>query len=194
MRTTTSSLQGCYEYSGLPPRFIADRYDDLPEIGDGVFLTGRPGTHKTLKAVGMAKRLIDSTYRKDERMGCYRVASVRFLTVNGLLDAYRATYSDGTPSTEEEVTRRFASCDLLVIDDLGKEVPTEWAVSKLFDVVNARYERALPIVVTSQLDQAELIAHMEKGGSETAVAIVSRLCEMCRTVKTEGPDRRMSCK
>lgn len=192
MRTTYSTIQKCYEYSKLPARFIEPEHPSEIEVGSGLYLFGRPGTGKTWAAVTAAKRLIDSTYSLVEATGAYRVASVKFTTSNGLLSEYRSTYSDGTEQTEDAVTGKLAKCDLLVIDDLGKEPATEWAVSKLFDVVNARYESMLPIIVTSQYDKKRLAERISRNGDvESAHAIVSRLCEMCRTIDFGDKDRRV---
>ena len=193
MRTTMGSLQSCYAFSNLPHRFIEKEHPSNIEIGTGAYLVGKPGTGKTWAAVTMAKRLIDGTYEFDDRIGVYRVASVKFTTSNGLMDAYKATYNDGTMQTEEEVTSRFAKCDLLVIDDLGKEKPTDWAISRLFEIVNARYERMRPIVVTTQYEKGKLTERLARNGDvDTATAIVSRLCETCRTVRFDGEDKRLA--
>lgn len=72
---------------------------------------------------------------------------------------------------------------LLVIDDFGKEKQTDWSREVLFDVINARYERMLPTIITTNLDSKGLNEHMDR-------AIQSRLIEMCRFVKMEGKDRR----
>ena len=73
---------------------------------------------------------------------------------------------------------------VLVLDDLGKEKKTEWSSSVLFDVVNARYEHQLPLIITSNFSAAELADHV---GS----AVWSRLYETSGVVVMSGADHRM---
>ena len=88
---------------------------------------------------------------------------------------------------------RLAHCQLLVIDDLGKEAPTEWTLGQVFRVINTRYENLKPVVVTTQFGKSDLIRRLARhGDAETAVAIVSRLAEMCQKVEIDGNDRRLS--
>ena len=103
-----------------------------------------------------------------------------------------ATLAPALGLPEISVREDDPSC-LLVIDDFGKEPPTDWALSQLFRVVNARYEALKPVVVTTQFSRPALIERLSKNGDEqTAVAIVSRLFEMCRKVELAGSDRRLS--
>lgn len=79
---------------------------------------------------------------------------------------------------------------LAVLDDLGKEVPTDWVRSKLFQIVNRRYNDRKATVVTSQYRPDQFVARMGARGRDDAVAIRSRLAEMCYLVEMEGRDRR----
>jgi len=54
-----------------------------------------------------------------------------------LLDFIRDSYSDSEVS-DKDYLNLYSSVDLLVIDDLGKEKPTEWVLEKLFLIVNNR--------------------------------------------------------
>ena len=70
------------------------------------------------------------------------------------------------------------NCDLLIIDDLGKEKVSEWTLEKLYYVINSRYEDCLPIVITTNYDPEKLVRRLTvKDNFETAEAIVSRICE-----------------
>ncbi len=37
--------------------------------------------------------------------------------------------------------------NMLIIDDLGKERPSEWTLEKLFTIINNRYENNLPVII-----------------------------------------------
>ena len=74
----------------------------------------------------------------------------------------------------------FGKVDLLVLDDLGAEKPSDWMRDRLYTLVNRRYESNLPIIVTTNKDITSLEEHVGK-------RIVSRLCEMCQIVEKEFP-------
>jgi len=78
-----------------------------------------------------------------------RQIQVLFSIVPDLLDHLRSTFG---PSSEVEYDERFEmirTVPLLVLDDLGTENTTPWAREKLFQIMNYRYNDALPTVITS---------------------------------------------
>ena len=55
-----------------------------------------------------------------------------------LLGNIKSTYNDErAEETENQILNKYINCDLLIIDDLGKERPTEWALEKLYYVINS---------------------------------------------------------
>jgi DNA replication protein DnaC len=78
-----------------------------------------------------------------------RQTRVLFTIVPDLLDHLRSTFG---PSSEVEYDDRFEmirEVPLLILDDLGTENTTPWAREKLFQIINYRYNDALPTVITS---------------------------------------------
>lgn len=78
-----------------------------------------------------------------------RHTKVLFAIVPDLLDHLRSTFG---PSSEVQYDERFEAIrevPLLVLDDLGTENTTPWAREKLYQIVNHRYNYALPTVITS---------------------------------------------
>ena len=51
-----------------------------------------------------------------------------------------------------------------MIDDIGKEPPTEWAISTVYNIINGRYEAYLPTIVTTNYDTEALIDRMTPRG------------------------------
>jgi len=47
-------------------------------------------------------------------------------------------------------------CPLLILDDFGEESAFPWARSKLFQLINHRYNARLPLVVTTSLSLDEI--------------------------------------
>lgn len=181
MARKRSALEG----TGCPRLYwdVAPDYERAAEImrtGKGYFITGRnSGTCKTLEAAAIAKAYAES------------VKTVRFLNVTKLLTQFKDAYGNNRP--ESEVFDELESCDLLVIDDMGKENATSWASTILYAVIDGRYGEMKPVIVTSNYSEGELIAKLaETYDDSSARAIVSRMCEMTEKVVMDGPDRRLA--
>jgi DNA replication protein DnaC len=102
-----------------------------------LILFGNYGVGKTHLAAAIANEALRRHYR------------VLFAIVPDLLDHLRSTFG---PSSEIQYDERFETIrdvPLLVLDDLGTENTTAWAREKLFQIINHRYNFALPTVITS---------------------------------------------
>jgi DNA replication protein DnaC len=129
----------------------------------------------------------------------WRASGIAWAAVEAGTDALLATEADylgalktamGGPWGEyEAVDARYRSAGLLVLDDLGKEPPTEWALARLFDVLDWRCREQLPTVATTQHSPAELLGVLARGGEKTARAIGSRM-QPWRKELMRGPDMR----
>lgn len=80
-----------------------------------------------------------------------------FETAPDLLDRLRAHFGDSEEHNFTEAFERIRNAPLLVLDDLGTENQTPWAVEKLFQILNYRYTNRLPTVITTNvpLDRIE---------------------------------------
>lgn len=166
--------------AGVSERFLGATSDltfDLSD-GKGVILLGKQGTGKTTKAAGILKG-----WMKENN------GSAWFRSGADILTEISATYS--SYETEQSVIAKYGKCKMLVIDDLGKENPTDQALTKLWQVIDTRYGAMLPTIVTTQYDLNELVRELSrKGGQQTALAIVSRLYETCTAARVGNVDRR----
>lgn len=77
--------------------------------------------------------------------------------------------------------------DLLVLDDIGAEKPSEWVRETLFVLINYRYEHLLPTIFTTNYSLDELEYRL--GGR-----ISSRIAEMSRCIRFENKDWRTNLK
>ena len=165
--------------AGIPPRFHAATHTLAGKLstqvleGGSLYLWGSNGTGKTTLAAAIARQLID---RKPLMVGAVQ-----------LLIDLQSTY--GTPDREADILEKYSSAPLLVIDDLGKEQQTEWTASRLYAIVDARYGRLLPTIVTSNFRVDELLGRVRD--QSTASAIVSRLAGMSKQIHLGGQDRRL---
>lgn len=147
-------------------------WDENRELGRSLYLSGDVGTGKTHLAVAVMNELI----RKR------RVPSL-FVTVPELLDNLRGAYM--VPGRDlDEWMEAVKNADLLVLDDLGSEKPTDWVRERIFVIVNHRYREALPTIFTSNIGPKDLGAKL---GERTA----SRIIAMCEEgIDIEGDDYR----
>lgn len=168
---------------GLKPRFKDARVDvasiagylDAFELsgGNGLYICGPSRAGKTYAASAMTKAFFNAGY------------SVILTTSLAMLDSIKESF-DGNSRLGPT---RFTGCDVLIIDDLGKENANSWVMTTLFQIVNARYEAMRPTIVTSQYTLDELKSRMSRSGErESAEAIVERLRETCVTITL--PPRR----
>jgi DNA replication protein DnaC len=77
---------------------------------------------------------------------------ILFITVPDLLDHLRSTYGPTSEVAYDESFERIRNAPMLILDDLGSESPSPWAQEKLFQLLNHRYSRRLPTVVTTNHD------------------------------------------
>ncbi|NLZ96331.1 MAG: ATP-binding protein [Bacteroidales bacterium] len=167
------------EQAYLVSKHYANTFADRKEQGEGLYFVGGNGVGKTHLAAAIALELIN--------MG----TPVIFKTAIELLEEIKKTFDSDEGATEYEILQAYKNVDLLVIDDLGKESPTDWALATLYNIINDRYENMLPIIVTTNYSDVRLIRRLSKNGDpETAKAIVSRLHEMCLGVEMAGVDYR----
>ena len=99
-------------------------------------LTGPSASGKTHLAVAIANRCIE------------RNQTVFFIVAADLLDHLRAAYSPDSPVSYDELFEQVRNVPVLILDDLSLTNATPWAQDKLFQVINHRYNNALPTVVT----------------------------------------------
>lgn len=85
---------------------------------------------------------------------------VLFITTPDLLDHLRSTYAPGAEVGFDATFERLRNAQLLILDDLGVENPSEWAKEKLFQLLNHRYSHQLPTVVTTNADLDALDARV----------------------------------
>jgi DNA replication protein DnaC len=145
------------------------------------------GVGKTHLVVAVAHRIIDCWCGDPEGAIC----PVLFQTGPGLIVRVRATYNirpdEVWHETEEEVYHSLRGVKLLIMDDVGKEKASDHTREVYFRIVDERYQRCLPVLITSNLPLQGLKTLMGE-------ATVSRLAEMTggQIIKMGGEDYRLS--
>lgn len=136
----------------------------------GLLLWGDVGTGKSFLAAFIANALLE------------KGVPVLMTNFSKILNQMGAMYSD----ERYRYIASFNRFSLLIIDDLGIERNTEYALEQVYAVVDERYKAGLPLIITtnltiSQLRNPEDVAHAR---------IYSRVLEMCTPVHVPGLDRR----
>lgn len=155
--------------SPVPKRYEratgGEDYANQVENGRWLYISGDVGAGKTYLAASILKVL-------SERGSTEFVSAVN--------------------ATNLDAQERLKRCKYLVIDDLGKETASEWSVAKIWEVIDYRYAEMKPTVITSQYTLEQLPDRiMRNGDYGSALSLVSRLYEVCDTIKLHGRDRRL---
>lgn len=138
--------------------------------GPSLLLLGVTGVGKTHEAYGAIRDLAVAG-----------VASRWVVTTAA--DLYAALRPRHGIDSEAEF-RRYRDAQVLFVDDLGAErKATEFTEEVNFRLINHRYEKYLPTLLTSNVLPKELAGRLGD-------RVTSRLAEMCQRVVIKGNDRR----
>ena len=171
-------------YCGVSPKYLQCRFDNftggekiakvlapLAKTDDGIVLTGQTGCGKTHLAVALLAEY-----------PCIDATDPVFVTVPELLLKIRTCFGPKATLTEEELINNYASCEVLVLDDLGAEKESEFVIVTLYLIIDRRNRYGRKTIITTNLSLPEI---EEKLGAR----IASRLSEM-KIIKINMPDYR----
>ncbi len=135
-----------------------------------IFFTGYYGCGKTHLAVGICRELIIQERRWD----------IRFINAIDLLYEIRRTFNSDEDC--EYVIDQYLKAEILVLDDLGAEKTTEWAIETLSLIIDRRDRELLPTIITSNLSLADI--------TEKLSGRISSRMANGKIVKIDLPDYR----
>lgn len=148
-------------------------------VREDLVLRGDSGTGKTYAACAIAME-----YAKKN--------TVRFVTISYFLRAVNGTWISRA-ETPQEAFDRYAGASLLILDDLGKEVPKETSVAYIWELIDVRKSNARPTIITTNYEGEALYNRLYQGGSgQDVTAILDRIAQS-NVVVLDGPSRRVSC-
>lgn len=153
--------------SGLMHRYV-DHWGEMFEANQGMLFCGDVGCGKTFYAGCIANALIE------------KLVPVMVTDFPKILAALQ---TDGDRVGYIEQLNRYK---LLVIDDLGVERQSDYALEQVFSVINARYKAGMPLILTTNLSLDEI-----KNPKDIRYGrIYDRILEMCIPIKFKGSSRR----
>jgi len=154
-------------------------------LGDRPWLVlhGNYGTGKSHLAAAIIHQAFDAGLR-----GCaFRVWTSYINRLQATMDKRRQTEDEFGHETAADILAELKRGSVVVIDDIDKQPATEWARSKLYDVLHTRYNALLPTVLTFNTDLTDPAIQDYIGG-----AVLDRIMQHAYDiVPFDGPSYRM---
>lgn len=148
----------------------ATAFDAMLEKNQGLILWGNVGTGKSFAAACIANYLLD------------RGVPVIMTSLVKLLELIQ-----GGEEKETDILARLNSAKLVIFDDLGAERNTDYALEKIYNIVDSRYRRQKPMILTTNLTVAEMQEETDIRYSR----IYDRVFEVCYPMQFIGQSWRM---
>ena len=144
---------------------------------NGLIITGKSGAGKTHLATAILNKLTE----KDMLVLMGRLIL--------LLDVIKDTFKDFS-SKEKDIIELYSKVDMLIIDDLGTERISSWALEKLYTIIENRNENKLPIIVTTRFNKESLLDRFcQSEDEELSEAIIQKLYQFCYGIELKKYDQ-----
>ena len=151
-------------------RKYVENWAEMQEKNIGYLIMGPVGTGKSFFAGCIANALME------------RGVSVMMTNFSRILNELTRPYAD-----KNEIIANLVDFPLLIIDDLGIERNSAFALEMVYNVIDRRYCTKKPLIVTTNLSYEEMTADSLDLEHKR---IYSRLMEMCLPVIYKGEDQR----
>lgn len=143
----------------------ADAWDDMRRENSGLLLWGNTGNGKTFAAACIANELIDRG-------------------IPAMITSFPRILNAGYD--KQEIIEQVRYYPLLVIDDLGAERSSEYAMEAVYTVIDERYKAQKPLIITTNLTLDELC----KPKNMDYQRIYDRVIEICTPLVFKGDNLR----
>lgn len=129
-------------------RDYASAFETALETGRSMVIVGGPGTGKTHIAIGVLRHVLE------------KGGTGRYATVFEMLARIKETYSQKSGETERQAFEAFALPDIVVIDEVGKQLDTRYDQAQLFRLLDYRYQNMKPTILVSNMPKGELLTFL----------------------------------
>jgi DNA replication protein DnaC len=168
----------CFDNYKGNDKLIKDLQNIIPTL-DGLVLRGNTGCGKTHLALAIAKQI---PTRDRQQCGWSWTPGTVFTTAPELLLKIRSAFRDDAKESEEQLINYYSGCELLILDDLGSEKTSEFAVTTLYVIIDRRIRDCRKTIITTNMSQQEI-------EQTFGARIASRLSGMVN-IKINMPDYR----
>jgi len=119
--------------------FCRSYANGFTEHSESLLFSGKPGLGKTFLSACIARVVADRGF------------SVVYDTVVQILSDYETVkFGENTEENRKDL-EKYRQADLLIIDDLGTEMTTQFTLSALYTVINARMAYEKPTIISTNL-------------------------------------------
>lgn len=141
------------------------RFDEMYEKRQGLLFWGTVGTGKSYTAACIANELLNQMIP---------VVMTSFVKILQNIQ--------GNPDEEERIMAGLNTAKLLIIDDLGAERSTDYALEKVYKIIDSRYLSGKPLILTTNMT----LKDMQESEDIRYRRIYDRIFEMCFPVRFAG--------
>jgi DNA replication protein DnaC len=149
---------------------FADNFAEHAKRGNGLILSGLPGTGKSHLAIAILQALLPETCG-------------RYTTCMNVIRSVRNTWRKDSEHSETEILAAYADFPLLVLDEIGAQYGTDGEATILFEVLDRRYRDMKPTIFLTNQNQKGLAEFV---GERT----FDRMRETCKWVAFDWPSYR----
>ena len=143
-------------------------FDKMYDRNQGILFYGGVGTGKSYTAACIANALLS------------RKVTVIMTSFVKIMQALATT-------EEGELLTRLNSAKLLILDDLGAERKTEYALEKVYNVIDSRSRASKPMILTTNLKIGEMMDTADIGYRR----VYDRIFETCYPLEVPGQSFRI---
>jgi DNA replication protein DnaC len=154
---------------------FVDLWPNTPD-GKGLLLMGACGVGKTHLAVAALLEIIHSG----------KPGRVLFSNFQDLIQEIQASFDADTATTKAEIMRPILEADLLVLDELGSQKPTQFVQDILYYVINTRYNEERATIFTTNYYDRSGDSKEETLELRIGTRLRSRLAEMAERLEFAG--------
>ena len=148
----------------LAERYV-EKFDEMYQKRQGLLFWGTVGTGKSYTAACIANELLERSIP---------VVMTSFVKILQNIQ--------GNQGEERVLMSRLNDARLLIIDDLGTERNTDYALEKVYNIIDSRYRVEKPLILTTNMTVRE----MQENTDTRYKRIYDRIFEMCTPVRVPG--------
>lgn len=147
----------------------ATAFDKMLSNNQGLLMWGGVGTGKTFAASCIANYLLE------QKVPVVMTSFIKLIEIIQKGD-----------EEADRIINRLNRAKLLILDDLGAERSTEFALEKVYNIVDSRYRSNLPMIITANITLQE----MKDESNIRLSRIYDRIFEVCYPMQFTGKSWR----